>query len=63
MEILVISITFLCLIPKIKYPKLPTDYRPIDLFNLILKTINRIKRIILPNDLPLLNLSILKVII
>lgn len=46
-----INYTFLCLIPKKNDPKLPSDYRPIALCNVILKLItktiaNRIKKIL-----------------
>ena len=46
-----INQTFLCLIPKIKDPKLPSDYRLIALCNVLLKIVtktiaNRIKKII-----------------
>lgn len=49
-----INHTFLCLIPKLKKPNLPSDYRPIALCNVIFKIItktiaNRLKRVL--NDI------------
>jgi hypothetical protein len=46
-----INYTYLCLIPKIKNPIMPSDYRPIALCNVLLKIVtktiaNRLKKIL-----------------
>lgn len=49
-----INHTFLCIIPKIKHPNLPSDYRPIALCNVILKIVTKTIANIIKPILPII---------